>query len=148
MMVEWMVSSCVTICFVVLVRFLFRKKMQPRIRYALWLVVALRLLTPVFVSTAAVSILNLLPEPAIEETRRTEGQAMLPGTDRAGEQDAGGLSILEDNTAVSVAETPTEPLTDKGEEQDDCEEETAESQTETQDDEDETEDTSDIDVLR
>lgn len=106
MMVEWMVSSCVTICFVVLVRFLFRKKMQPRIRYALWLVVALRLLTPVFVSTAAVSILNLLPEPAIEETRRTEGQAMLPGTDRAGEQDAGGLSILEDNTAVSRQAQP------------------------------------------
>ena len=105
-MVEWMVSSCVTICFVVLVRFLFRKKMQPRIRYALWLVVALRLLTPVFVSTAAVSILNLLPEPAIEETRRTEGQAMLPGTDRAGEQDAGGLSILEDNKAVSRQAQP------------------------------------------
>lgn len=56
--------------------------------------------------------------------------------------------VAEDNTAVSVVETPTEPLTDKGEEQDDCEEKTAESQTETQDEEDEAEDTSDIEVLR
>jgi hypothetical protein len=55
--------------------------------------------------------------------------------------------VVEDNTAVSVAETPTEPLSDKGGEQDDCEDETAESQTETQDGEDETEDTSDVEVL-
>lgn len=66
--VEWVWSSSVMILLVVLIRFLFRKKMQPCVRYALWMAVALRLLVPVSFSGASISILNLLPGQISAET--------------------------------------------------------------------------------
>ncbi len=62
MSVEWIVSSSGLILLVLLVRLLFKKKIPPCLRYALWLVVALRLLLPISISGTAVSILNLLPQ--------------------------------------------------------------------------------------
>lgn len=62
MNVEWILSSCVLILLVVLVRFLFRQKIPPHVRYGLWLAVALRLLLPFSFSETEISILNLLPE--------------------------------------------------------------------------------------
>lgn len=62
MSVEWMVSSSGLILLVLLVRFLFKKKIPAYLRYALWLVVALRLLLPISISETAVSILNFLPQ--------------------------------------------------------------------------------------
>lgn len=64
MSVEWILSSCVLILFIMLLRLLFRKKISPRVRYALWLAAALRLLLPVSFSQTAFSVLNLLPENA------------------------------------------------------------------------------------
>ena len=65
MSVEWIVSSSGLILLVLLVRLLFKKKIPPCLRYALWLVVALRLLLPISISGTAVSILNLLPQQDI-----------------------------------------------------------------------------------
>lgn len=67
MRVEWFVSSCTMILLVALIRWGFRNKMQPRIRYALWLMVALRLLLPFSISSTSVSILNFLPKQAMTE---------------------------------------------------------------------------------
>ena len=64
MSVEWILSSCVLILFIILIRSLFGKKISPRVRYALWLIVAIRLLLPISFSQTAFSILNLLPEKA------------------------------------------------------------------------------------
>lgn len=75
MSAEWILSSCAMISLVVLIRHIFRRKMQPHVRYALWLVVVLRLLIPVSFSETAVSILNLLPEWAETETGQEESQA-------------------------------------------------------------------------
>lgn len=66
MSVEWIVSSSGLILLVLLVRLLFKKKIPPCLRYALWLVVALRLLLPISISGTAVSILNLLPQQDME----------------------------------------------------------------------------------
>ena len=62
MSVEWILSSSGLFLLVLLVRRLFKKKIPPCLRYALWLVVALRLLLPISISGTAFSILNLLPQ--------------------------------------------------------------------------------------
>lgn len=67
MKIDWMVSSSAMILLVMLIRFVFRKKMQPYLRYALWFAVALRLLVPISFSTTAVSVLNLLPMQTLTE---------------------------------------------------------------------------------
>ena len=46
-MVEWMISSSVLIVLVMAMRYFFRRRLPMRAWYALWLVVALRLLVPV-----------------------------------------------------------------------------------------------------
>lgn len=61
--IEWIVSSCAMILLVVLIRAVFRKKIQPHIRYVLWLAVAFRLLLPFSFPATAVSVLNFLPFP-------------------------------------------------------------------------------------
>ena len=61
MSIEWMISSSGLMVSVLLVRVLFKKKIPPCLGYALWLVVALRLLLPISISGTAISILNLLP---------------------------------------------------------------------------------------
>lgn len=83
MTVEWMLSSGVLILLMLSVRFLFRKKLPPCLRYALWLVVALRLLLPVSISETEISILNLLPEQDMikEMQENGSGQAVYEAAD-------------------------------------------------------------------
>ena len=66
-MSEWIVTSSVLIAVVILIRFVFRKRLSLRVRYALWLAVALRLFLPVTISESPFSILNLLPERSLSE---------------------------------------------------------------------------------
>lgn len=60
-MLEWIITSSVLIMFVTVIRYLFRKRLSLRVRYALWLAVAIRLLIPVTFFDSPVSVLNLLP---------------------------------------------------------------------------------------
>ena len=89
MSVEWILSSGGLILLVLLIRFFCRKKLPPRLRYALWLVVALRLLLPVSISETAVSILNLLPD------RNVSGE---------GQESSTGQIIYEKNKEAEPAE--------------------------------------------
>ncbi|MCM1124964.1 MAG: M56 family metallopeptidase [Lachnospiraceae bacterium] len=74
MSIEWIVSSSALILLVLLVRFLFKKKISPCLRYGLWLIIALRLLCPFSISGTRVSILNLLPELTWERAVNESGQ--------------------------------------------------------------------------
>ncbi|MDE7231705.1 MAG: M56 family metallopeptidase, partial [Lachnospiraceae bacterium] len=60
-MVEVLVTSSVMILGILCLRKLTMGKISMRIRYALWLLVAVRLLLPVSVGTSSVSVMNLLP---------------------------------------------------------------------------------------
>ena len=71
-MTEWIVTSSVLILLVLLIRFAFRKKISLRVRYALWAVVAIRLLVPFSISGTHISVLNLLPE----EKPKTQDQTL------------------------------------------------------------------------
>lgn len=64
-MMEWIVTSSVLILVVLVLRALLRGKISLRIQYALWLVVAVRLLVPISLWKAPlpVAAANLAPEP-------------------------------------------------------------------------------------
>ncbi|GEM_PF-1383491 len=54
----WVIASSVLIVAIILLRFLFRKKISLRLQYALWIPVLLRLLFPFTLGESALSIMN------------------------------------------------------------------------------------------
>lgn len=78
-MMELVISSCVLILAVVVLRALFRRRISQRLQYGIWLVVALRLLIPVQLGSASFSVGNAVrqsPQTAQVEafTRRPVNQ--------------------------------------------------------------------------
>ena len=65
-MTEWIVSSCVLIVVVALVRQVFKGRMSLRLQYALWALVLVRLLVPVSFGQSRISVMNAVSEK--EET--------------------------------------------------------------------------------
>lgn len=74
MLYEVVVTSTVLILGVFCLRRLTMGKINMRLRYGLWLLVAVRLLLPVSVGTSALSVMNLMPE-----TFREKAQAFSTG---------------------------------------------------------------------
>lgn len=72
---EWVLSSCLLILAVILVRTLFGKRMRPGLRYALWLPVLFRLLIPGLIACSTWSVLgsvtDLLPNQEIPNSMVT-----------------------------------------------------------------------------
>lgn len=58
-MTEWIVSSTVLIAAMLLLRRLLRGKVSPRLQYALWAIVLVRLLVPVSFFNSAISVQNV-----------------------------------------------------------------------------------------
>lgn len=91
-MSEWIISSCILILFVLTIRYLFRNRFSMRVRYALWLVVALRLLVPVSISESPFSVLNLVnTEKAAEKFSAFFG----PEEGEVLQANNGGVQILQ-----------------------------------------------------
>lgn len=91
-MSEWILASSILILLIIFIRCLFRDKIALRVRYALWLVVAVRLLCPFSISQSSLSILNFLEwDMAMTETedhdRFIEGE---------GEKEGSGLGTKSD----------------------------------------------------
>ena len=63
-MLEWIITSCVLIVTVVLVRFLLKGRIGLHLQYGLWLLVLLRLLIPVNFISSPMSVMNAIPESA------------------------------------------------------------------------------------
>jgi beta-lactamase regulating signal transducer with metallopeptidase domain len=61
-MLAWMITSSILIIVVIGIRKLLRGKISERLRYALWLLVLIRLLIPQFPMESALSILNFMPK--------------------------------------------------------------------------------------
>lgn len=57
-MSEWILSSCLLIVIVIGLRFLLRGRIQARLQYALWALVLVRLLLPVFLGSSRMSLAN------------------------------------------------------------------------------------------
>lgn len=84
-MLEWIVSSSVLILAVLAVRRLLRDRISGTARYALWLVVLVRLLVPVQFLSLPVDWQNLLPEaPAVEEALAQPALYAFPDPEQSG----------------------------------------------------------------
>ena len=70
-MLEWILSSTVLIGIVMALRWLFRNRLKMTVRYALWGLVLVRLLLPLSIGQAVISVGNwvdrLTAQPAVQE---------------------------------------------------------------------------------
>lgn len=69
MFYETLITSTVLIIGIFCLRKLTMGKISMRLRYALWLLAAVRLLVPVSVGTSALSVMNLVPAAVLERTQ-------------------------------------------------------------------------------
>lgn len=98
-MVEMMVTSSALIGAVLLLRKLTKGKISMRFRYALWLIVALRLMLPVSVASSPISVMNLFPKEL-----RSAGRGMDAWADFAADAQTGkksGAQAAERSDALS-----------------------------------------------
>jgi len=79
-MIKWMISSSVLIFAVIIVRHLLKGKISLRIQYALWLLVAVRLVFPVNFGTSFLSIEHLTEkvkeQPSVQTALEVSGQTI------------------------------------------------------------------------
>ena len=57
-MLSWSISSAILILLVMALRAVIKDRVSPRLRYALWLLVLVRLLVPVSLGSTPISVLN------------------------------------------------------------------------------------------
>lgn len=90
-MPEILLTSSVLIVALAAARRLLRGRIDPRLQYALWLLVALRLLLPGTLVRSPVSVMNAVPQTAITAERLT-----VPADRRAPQTDSTQVSIQPD----------------------------------------------------
>ena len=100
---EWVLSSCLLILAVILVRTLFGKRMRPGLRYALWLPVLFRLLIPGVIACSTWSVLgsvtDLLPNQEIPNSIVT----VIGGSNSQAAENGSQLSMSESEQSESDA---------------------------------------------
>lgn len=113
-MLETIITSSVLIAVLILIRYFFKGKMNLRLQYALWLLVAVRLLVPFSLLYSPLSILNLVDIGS--QTQRMENPVVSPlsepveqtkaniGEKITGDMDRSGISRypVQGQTAVSA----------------------------------------------
>ena len=90
-MSEWIITSSILILMIIGIRACFKNKIALRARYALWLVVALRLLVPLSFSESSFSVLNLL-----DWEEDAKGQAGMAAESEDAERQVGMAAESED----------------------------------------------------
>ena len=66
-MIEYLLSLSLLIAVVLLIRAVFRKTVSPRVTYALWLLVVIRMMVPVTLFEVDVTLYNYLQNWSFEE---------------------------------------------------------------------------------
>ncbi len=74
---NWIISSSVLILVIIIIRHLFKGKIRLKLQYALWLLVAIRLLVPVSFGTSIWSVENLTIK--VQEQSRLQQKVYEPG---------------------------------------------------------------------
>lgn len=70
-MTNWIISSSILILAIICLRSLFTGKISLRLQYALWLLVAVRLIVPVNFGSSAISIENFINRITVSEHNKT-----------------------------------------------------------------------------
>jgi len=100
-MIETIITSSILIVIVLTLRFLLRGKLSPTVIYALWAIVALRLLVPVSVFDSKASVMNLITKPKkIEQIELQDNQytGLL--------ETVNSESVTENNTSNNIQSNP------------------------------------------
>lgn len=71
-MTNWIISSSILILVIICLRGLFKGKIRLRFQYALWLLVAVRLLIPVNIGSSAISIENITNKLTLHKELETQ----------------------------------------------------------------------------
>lgn len=82
-MVQWIISSSILIVTIICLRSLLKGKLRPGFCYALWLLVAVRLLIPFNIGNSTLSIQNLMDQTTLQ--RETGDESEYPPVDPARE---------------------------------------------------------------
>lgn len=102
-MSEWVISSGTLILLVAAVRFVFRDKLALRLRYALWIAVALRLLVPFSLFQSDLSVLNLFKlEEHFPESFIAGDDDSVAGFEEMGRAEAAASGFAADETEHAV----------------------------------------------
>lgn len=78
---EILVSTTILICIVMIIRKMTIGRISMSFRYALWFIVALRLVVPVSIGSSPISVLNLMPEQANVIGSTAESALLSTGTE-------------------------------------------------------------------
>lgn len=101
-MIETIVTTSVLIVALVILRKLWKGRISFRLQYALWLLVAVRLLVPLPVMESALSIMNFML-PVVEQAEEF-------GARKIGASD----KVYEEPLVSGMPEAPTEQIVPKG----------------------------------
>ncbi|MBQ3011737.1 MAG: hypothetical protein IJD81_11155 [Oscillospiraceae bacterium] len=119
-MTQWILTSCILIAAVLLIRFVGRDKLSAWVRYALWALVLLRLLIPGGVGATSLSVLNYVPETDvarevhraptydIQQNQTSEPSDLLVASDITDTSDVSVPSDTSQTTQTAQATQPSE----------------------------------------
>ena len=105
-MTEILVTSSVLIVVIALLRLVLRGKISQRVQYALWLLVAIRLLVPVSFVNSPVSVMNAV-EPVTETIYINRTEQQFPAGTGQIQNVTGGNATPQTGTVT----TPSRPQT-------------------------------------
>lgn len=109
-MIRWIISSSILIVLIICLRGVFKERIRPGLRYALWLLVAVRLLCPFYFGTSILSFENLSNQVISRiETEQEIQHTELP-SQKEGVKIYDGITEIRD-TSEDVSKPPqTDPL--------------------------------------
>ena len=76
-MIKWMISSSCLILIMIVVRRLFKGRISPSLQYALWLLVAIRLIVPVSLGSSVLSVENFTNQISIQKQEEVNENAVI-----------------------------------------------------------------------
>ena len=116
-MTNWIISSSVLILIVICMRYFLKRKISARLQYAIWLLVAVRLLLPISFGNSALSVENItnqilpmqedsLVQDMARENMMVESEEDIVYPDAVANEGVPGTDVNEETTYV-----PTESNT-------------------------------------
>lgn len=100
-MLETIITSSVLIAVLILLRYFFKGKINLRLQYALWLLVAVRLLMPFSIFDSSFSVLNIVTVD--RQAEQMKSPVTLPQSDSAQRTDVNNAEGIAD--AANISET-------------------------------------------
>ena len=113
-MIEYLLSLSLLIVAVLIIRAVFRKTVSPRVIYALWLVVVIRMVIPVTLFEVGVTVPEFLKNEmhqALQTENNTDGQKIDNTLQNNGTQMSDPIKRPIGNLQNQTPEIPTAPLT-------------------------------------